>query len=70
MSRQIVIAWIERDQLSASYGKPRAVMWMMNGTALRLRQARDYIRRYRPEGKIFVYPYSEQDPLGRARGSL
>lgn len=64
--RTIVLAWI--DQRSATYGKPQACVWKLEGTARDLRKAREHAAEH--YFRVFVYRITEPFPLRSARASL
>lgn len=48
--------------------KAHAVMWTNRGTRADAARARAYVQKEHPDaGRVFVYPATEEDPLGRAR---
>lgn len=69
--RQIVVAWINRDPFSATYGGARAAMWLLAGTSADLRACRAHYRnnaRRDPNDYVIcVLPLTETNPLRVAR---
>ncbi|MES2156074.1 MAG: hypothetical protein V4510_13150 [bacterium] len=48
--------------------KPHAAMWVNQGTRADVAKALAFVRKdYPATGRVFVYPTTEGDPLGRAR---
>jgi len=65
-TRQIVIAWRNVDRCSAQYGRAQAAMWVANGTSRDLAECRKFYQ-HREWYRIYVFPASEANPLGKAR---
>lgn len=48
--------------------KPRAVVWVNDGSDADAAKAREYVKKAHPgTGQVFLYPTTEKDPLGKAR---
>ncbi len=48
--------------------KPHAAMWLNSGSVDDVAKARRYVKNDHPDsGRVFAYPTTEPDPLGRAR---
>jgi hypothetical protein len=66
MPRTIVLGWLGRDEGFSGYSnRPRACIWLNEGTSRDLRSAREYAAKsgYR----VFVFPITEPLPLQKAR---
>ena len=86
MTFTIVVAWTSEElvfdgrafaaDLGARAGTrtvrtAHAAVWKLRGTDADLGPARAFVgREYGPIGRVFSYPASERDPLGRARMSI
>jgi|HubBroStandDraft_2_1064218.scaffolds.fasta_scaffold244596_2 hypothetical protein len=51
--------------------KPRAVVWLNDGSDADAVKAREYVKKEHPVvGRVFLYPTTERDPLGKARREI
>ena len=81
---QIVIAWTENDadfvrqeyigggehrNIFKDVIRPKACMWLNEGTQADIQKAKDYLRSEQRDGRVFVYS-NERDPLAKAKEQI
>lgn len=82
---QIVLARLDEDTVIAEHGqldigrphrfkavpKPIAAMWLSEGgDATDLEKCRAYVLKINDGWRVFTYPQTEKDPLGRAKADV